>query len=201
MTAALANRENPDRGFHVALRTKVYQDAKEKEFIHLLDGGVSDNLGIQSPLEHSIYGRRNVLGAHRKQPRRSVMIIVNARNMRMKQWNFLSKTPGLGSLIDAVSGSMINNHNFATVEFMRASYDAIQKRLDAEGTPYDHYLIEISLEQLSDATRREHLIKIPTALSLPKKEVDAVRDAAKEILYSSGRFRALVADLGGTLPE
>lgn len=201
MKEALNDRENPTRGFHVALRTKEYQDLEQKKFIHLMDGGISDNLGIQAPLEHSIYGRRHVLDGEKVQPRRSVMIIVNAKSKKGSKWNLLAKAPGFFAALGVTSATMINNQNFATVEFMRASYETIQHRMDAEGKPYDHYLIEISLDQLPDEKRREYLMQLPTALSLKRKDVDALSQAAAEILYSSKKFQALVKGLGGTIPE
>lgn len=200
MRAALRDRENPDRGFHVALRTKEYQNSKKKKFIHLLDGGISDNLGIQAPLEHSIYGSRQVLDEDKEQPRRSVMIIVNAEASRDAEWNLLANAPGIKQMLGFVSSTMIRNQNFATVEFMRASYETIKRQMDAKGEPYDYYLIEITLDQLPDVERREYLNSLPTTLSLDKEDVDALRLAAKEILYKSNKFKSLVKSLGGAMP-
>ncbi len=39
------------REYHIAKRMSAYFDAESKPFIHLIDGGVSDNLGGRGPTE------------------------------------------------------------------------------------------------------------------------------------------------------
>jgi NTE family protein len=57
------------------------------------------------------------------------------------------------------------------------------------------YLIEVSLDQTPDETERRHLMNLPTSFKLSAKDVDRLRDAARDILSASDDFQRLVSDL------
>ena len=46
---ALKNRHISERQFYLANNIAIYSDSKRKSHIHLVDGGVSDNLGLRAP--------------------------------------------------------------------------------------------------------------------------------------------------------
>jgi NTE family protein len=56
-------------------------------------------------------------------------------------------------------------------------------------------LIEVSLDQTPDETERRHLMNLPTSFKLSAKDVDRLRDAARDILSASDDFQRLVSDL------
>jgi len=61
------------------------------------------------------------------------------------------------------------------------------------------YFIHARLDLLEDDALRARLRGLPTSLQLPADDVQALIEAAPEILLASPDFRRLVADIGGTL--
>ncbi|HSJ99397.1 MAG TPA: patatin-like phospholipase family protein, partial [Myxococcota bacterium] len=102
-----------------------YLDAKRR-WVFLLDGGISDNLGLRFSFERSIEEggflrvlERGGLG----RPRQIVMIVVNAeteKEFREEEGGLIAT--GLATLVGAVSGIQIRSFNFETIELVRTSF-------------------------------------------------------------------------------
>ena len=48
---AIEKRDTSSRRYQQALRTQPYLDVKSKPYIHLMDGGISDNLGLRVSID------------------------------------------------------------------------------------------------------------------------------------------------------
>src|SRR6185369_6528796 len=79
--AALANRATSTRRRNQALEARSYLDSTNRPFIHLLDGGLADNLGLRGPLE-AIVARGGDVDSGQwfqmDQMRKVVLVVVNA---------------------------------------------------------------------------------------------------------------------------
>jgi NTE family protein len=53
---ALASRKRSPRRYHIASEMNAYLDRKELPYVHLVDGGIADNLGVRGPLDNIIVG-------------------------------------------------------------------------------------------------------------------------------------------------
>jgi len=51
---ALKSRTVSERQFYLANNLSVYLDSEKKPYIHLLDGGVADNLGLRAILDRTV---------------------------------------------------------------------------------------------------------------------------------------------------
>jgi len=204
MTHVLAKPDPASRAYNKALMTKTYLEPDTKPYIHLIDGGVSDNLGIRGILETVVTqgSIRDIL----KDPmlartRRVAFIIVDAQTPEKARWKLIDDIPGLGAILGASSTIMINNYNFETIDLLRRYAGDWTMLAAAENKSIEIYITHIAFAALPDNAQREYFQKIPTALSLPEEQVDKLRQVAGYLLYSQDSFNKLVKDLGGKIPE
>jgi len=204
MTNALAKPDPTSRVYYKALMTKTYLDPETKPYIHLIDGGVSDNLGIRSIIESiaamggikEIMKKENIKGGHQL-----VFIIVDAQTKERKKWRLIGAIPGIGAILDASSTIMINKYNFETIDLLRRYSEEWTNELKEAGKKdVEIYIIHICFDSLPDKDERAYFQEIPTALTLPEEQVDKLRKVAGKLLYAQEPFTKLVKDLGGKIP-
>ena len=193
------------RAYHNAREWRAYSDADERRYIHLMDGGISDNLGLRGPLDLVILEgatqRFQRLGMHNV--RRIAVIVVNAQQPNMEQWGRRDAPPGVVSVLSAMSGFQLTRYAFETIDLLEQSlreWAAELEAADPDGRPVETYVIEVNLAALQDTRGGFELPFIPTRLSLPAETVDTLRKVARQLLWESPDFRRLVRDLGGQVP-
>jgi len=206
----LAKRDVTSREFYLAQHARAYRNARAKPYVHLVDGGVVDNLGLRGPLSDIILrGDPEKLlppstGAGDPEtaaPRRLrvAFIIVNAQNRVRREFGLLAETPGTAQIADAVTSMMINRYNFETVDQLRQGLGAWSRdvRRHHDGR-VDSYIIEVSFDALPDPKERDLLAALPTTMALHPGTIDHLRDAARRLLLDSAEFQRLITDLGGS---
>jgi NTE family protein len=205
MENALAKPDISSRAYYNARRMNTYLDPKRKPYIHLIDGGVSDNLGIRGTLETLIArgGIREALReANLEKTRRVAIIVVDAQTQETARWQVLDEVPGLATVLGASSTILINKYNFETIELL--NHVAKDWTYDDEShgrKPIDFYIVHVAFDALPDQDERDYFNSIPTSLYLPEEQVDRLRDAAAKILYNDKDFQKLVKDMGGNMPK
>ena len=204
ITQALEERDITRRTYHTAKQLSTYLDPETKPFIHLLDGGIADNLGIRAPMELIAArggARKTLKDLGLERMRRIATIIVNAETKKTREWSILGKIPGIVDVIGASSSVTISSYNFETVELLRRYAEGWSQDMSKRGSLLDFYIIEVGFDALSDEEERRYFQNIPTTLSLSEDAVDRLREVARRILYASKPFRKLIHDLGGQIPE
>jgi NTE family protein len=203
VTKAVEKPDLSSRIYWLASSFSLYTDAKAKPYIYLIDGGVSDNLGVRAVLE-SVAGqggiRRSLSQSGLSGLSKVAFVIVDAQT-RIRQGTLLGDIPGLGFVLDSTSSIMINRNNFDTLELLRRYIRDWQAEDAAVGRkPLDIYIVHLNFDSLTDTKEREYFNDIPTALSLPAEQVDKLRNVAGRLLYSNEEFRKLVTEIGGNIP-
>ncbi|NPV03864.1 MAG: patatin-like phospholipase family protein [Syntrophaceae bacterium] len=205
ITEALAKPDMSSRTYYNALRMKTYLDTRRKPYIHLIDGGVSDNLGIRGILE-SLIARGGIHASLRalglEKTRRVAIVIVDAKTQEKSRWQILDEVPGIGAILGASSTIMINKYNFETIEFLHNVAREWMHDDEVHGQrPIDFYIVHVAFDALADERERDYFNAIPTSLALEPEQVDNLRGIASKLLYENRQFRRLVRDLGGQMPE
>jgi len=204
VTDTLATRDVTSRGFHMAKHARAYRDSEAKKYVHLLDGGISDNLGLRGPLNDLLlrYGPdSSVRHGDLSKTLRVAFVIVNAQNRTRKEFGLFSVAPATGQIVDAVASMMINRYNFETVDHLRQSLELWSRdAANLRGSHVEFYIIEVSFDALANPAERHMLASVPTTMWLPAHHVDHLRDAGRRLLFSSPEYRRLVVDLGGDVP-
>jgi NTE family protein len=204
VTDALANPDLESRTYHKALMIRKYLDAESKPYIHLIDGGVADNLGVRNIVETiAAQGLHETMkDAQLAKTRKLVFIIVDAQVEEKPHWRLLDEIPGLGAILGVSSTIMINKYNFETIDLLRRyAQEWTYETATREKKPVEIYISHITFASLPDQSEREYFQSIPTALALPAEQVDKLREVAGRLLFSHKSFIKLVGDLGGKMPK
>ena len=192
-----------------------YGDSVHRPFIHLVDGGLSDNLGLRGVLDIiETFEALHTLG----QPtpldhvRRIVIVVVNARSSPKTAWDESQAAPGSIALLLQATGVPIDAYSSDTVELLRdiqarwqsqrkirdsAALSADPVLTEAIHAPHtDLYVVDVSFQTLEDGNEFEYLNNLPTSLVLPDAAVDRLRAAAGTIILASPEFQRLLRDAG-----
>ncbi|MGE4182660.1 MAG: patatin-like phospholipase family protein, partial [Limisphaerales bacterium] len=193
--------------FHLK-EASSYLDSTNRPYLHLVDGGVSDNLGIRAVLDgllaiESNDDVRNLFDL--STVRRVGIVVVNAYSSPEKQWDRNEQPPG--TLEIAVSGAAIpmDRYSIETQELLREQltrWRAAQR--DGRGRsvhPLEFFPIEISFSAIEDAAERRYFYNQPTSFFLSDTAVDRLRDVGGRLLRESADFKAFLADFDRSEPD
>ncbi|MBE9520461.1 MAG: patatin-like phospholipase family protein, partial [Proteobacteria bacterium] len=199
---AFAKNDPLDISYQLAKRDLAYRDSETKKYVHLYDGGVSDNLGLRSPFQSLVQ-----LGKTKEfeklglgNTKRVVFVIVNAQISKSKDNVFLShlpNTPRTGRSLGSAMTTIMNSGNFDTL-FIFKEY---LKRAQEKGSLTEIYPIHLAFENLKDPEERQFFENVSTALALPEETVDKLIEVSGRLLYKNKEFLRLVKDLGGTIRD
>jgi NTE family protein len=199
-----------------------FEDSANRPYIHLVDGGLSDNLGMRGVLEvlDDLEALSNLgLPSPLDSVRRIVMFVVNSRSDPKTDWDTSERPPGELALLIKATGVPIDHFSYETVETLRdkiAHWQAMRQLRESTAfaankdpavaqllrTPnIDLYAIDVSFGALKDAAEREYLNNLPTSFVLPPEAVDRLRAAAKRIVLDSPDFKRLLNDAGARIVE
>lgn len=200
--SVLSNPAASSRLKDLALQERSYVDGDRRKFIHLVDGGIADNLGLRGPVERAIKLEDSSLApqARVKIPRRLAIIVVDASREQNYGWDSRDGTLGLGTLMGSVAQVTGNRYSFETIELFRE----VSARLDREREAacvqsgnrpsgrIESYIVELHFSQLADESDRRFFNSVPTSLQLPSKTVDRLEQLARAELSNNPDFRRLV---------
>jgi NTE family protein len=200
LRAAEADRRNRRR-HRAAAMLRSYLDG-ERRYIHLVDGGVADNLGLRGPLDNvllagGLHERMEQIGNLR--PSHVAIIVVNAEVHPRPGFSLSASAPSIATILNAVSGVQIYGYNFETLELLRESIAnwALTLPPDAENRPASVYVPELAFESLEDAAERDFFNAVPTTFNLSDATVDRLIAVGRRLLREDRDFQRLVAALRG----
>ncbi len=216
-TALFMNAENPPRP---AARTvkrlqelQTFADREERPFLHLVDGGVSDNVGMRGVLDVlSTFEALHAAGE--KTPydhvRNIFIFVVNSLATPPNDWNKHENPPGLFDVLLKATGTPIDRYSYDTVETLKdiqVRWAVLREIRDAiKGDPalggklqsvmrapdINIRVIEVSFDAIADKTERAYLNTLPTSFVLDDDAVDRLRMAAKHAILASPEVKRLV---------
>ena len=206
LKTAYSARDTIRRSFHSARHLFSYLETF-RNYIYLIDGGISDNLGIRGPVEMTSLqgGISKVLGSARSEHERHVVfIIVNAQTTPDQSFGLVDIAPDIAQILDWITSIQISNYNLETIELLQRSVERwdMELRLDQSrkggsgDTGVNFYAIEISFESHSSAEERRYLSSLPTSFKLTDATVTRLRQAANAILTASPDYQRLIENLG-----
>ncbi|MGH8508873.1 MAG: patatin-like phospholipase family protein [Gammaproteobacteria bacterium] len=193
---------NPRR-YYGARLLRSYQE-KNREYVHLLDGGVADNIGLRGPLTSLTSGdvSPSILNKlSNKQIKKLVVIVVDAKNETPNPADQSPDAPELAAVINSIATVPLDNYSFDTLELLQEVMRTRDKnqRLQPGLHQVEMYRIYIGFDQIKDEAERARFFSTATSFDLPKEQVDALRRMGAELLRQSPCLKALVAS--GSAPE
>jgi NTE family protein len=214
---AFSEQRNPPRPAGRILKRlaelEQMDDASEDRYFHLVDGAVSDNLGLRGVLDF-LEGFEALRLAGQPTPldkvRRIIVFVVNSASSPSFDWNQKENSPGAVSILVKAASVPVDRYASESIELLRdidarwtaqrAIRDsaAFDKKRDpavgwvANAVNADIYPIEVSFQVLADKNERDYLNQLPTTFALPAEAVDRLRAAAKKIILASPDFQDML---------
>jgi NTE family protein len=193
------------------------QDGANRPYLHLVDGGVSDNLGMRGVLEGLEELEASV--AFRRQSRidrlrRIVVFVVNSLSVPKANWDRSERPPNDLLILLKATGVPIDRYSYEAVELLK---DMIARWQNARALrmagafaggnnpvlaraadvpDIELFAIDVSFGAHPDPAERDYLNDLPTTFVLGDEQVDRLRAAAGTAIRASPEFQRLLRDLG-----
>ena len=194
------------------------QDSQRRPFIHVVDGGVSDNLGVRGmidafqDMEASPQFQKDI---GYSALRHIVVIVVNSRSSPGTEWDRTPVPPGFVSQLLQASSVPIDHFSSDSVALLndiasrwsnRRKLEVAQKRIDgmtqaqAEAAVQDITFdaIDVSFDAVANPQERSYFMNLPTSFSLSADQVDRMRTLGGQLLRDSPAFKKLLSAIAAS---
>lgn len=174
----------------------TYLDKPARPFVHLLDGGLADNLGTRAPLETALAhgGFRAMTEEGGTQGIRwLVFIVVNAEGHAGFEADRSDNVPSIFRVAQAVADIPLGRYSSDSLELLRAALARWSE--EATGQRTQAYYIEVNLAGVDADAERQGLRLLPTALSLAPNDVRRIMAVGKTLFQRSPELARLQQDL------
>ena len=208
--AAWANNPSEhSRRALLAQTTNDYLDPSVTQYVHLMDGGIADNLALRGAI-NGIIGldeKNEVFRRVALRARRVLLLSVDGQAATDPKLSRERTVTGLGQIFSAVSGTQIDAYNFETLQLANdqlSSFVETLKRVRcAQARTIDGQdcadvrgeLVHLSLEDIPDPQVRARLQAIPTGLTIPPEDVALLVSSGEQAVQQNPRIRALISGL------
>lgn len=204
-----------DRRYFWAREIAEYQqNKKEHPFLHLMDGGLADNIGLRFIADE--FARASGILAQRKsQMEHLVVIVVNAKTRPPEGLDKEESPPGITDVAYKTATVSMDNYSFETVqvtkdlllesEKSRKTLEACQDVIDRHcaggyelpslGHSYDVHFVDLNFLKVKDPELRDRLLSLPTTFSLKPGEVKMLVQTGVRLIEESKELEELISSL------
>jgi NTE family protein len=201
---------NPHRNFSARFLRMIaesYRNAQERPYIHLVDGGLADNLGVRGLIDHTIASGSLHESFHELPPgsvHRIVLIVVNSERDTAEHIDQSDRVPGMMHVLDSLIFGAGSRWTEETTEIVkdaaRRAAEEIRQARGREDSPFapdaEIFVINVRLRDLPDEERNQTLLHVPTALEILPAHSRQLQEAGRELLRASPEFQRLRRSLG-----
>jgi NTE family protein len=176
----LAIPDELSRRRQLALLASSYLDKRDEAYVHLLDGGVSDNLGLRGLMQMlAPTTEEATLDAESLNKLRHVLIVsVDGQAEPDRQMTEVPYLDSVFRVIGAVTSTAIDRYGFETL------------------------IVHLSLSDIADDENRTALAAIPTGLTIADQDVEALIAAGRDAALCDGDMRDFFKSLPNVqMPE
>lgn len=195
-------------------------------YLHLVDGGISDNLGIRGGVEVFNWMEALRESGHTTpldHVEQIIVIVVNSMSIPKNNWNKSEDPPGTIPILIKAAGVPIDRYSSEQIEHLRdieARWEMMRslrdlpaiKRIKAKDSNdvlnsirkvpnAKLYVINVSFAGVPDADEQDYLNGLPTSFVLPDEAVDRLRAAGGAALLNSPDFQRLLSDAKAQIVE
>ena len=218
---AFTESDDPPRPAARAIRGlkegQALADSANRPFIHLVDGGISDNVGMRGVLD-ALQLVEAMHGAGEPTPldrvKRIVVFVVNSLSSPPTTWDTSEQGPGMLDVLLKSSGVPIDHYSYEAVELLKdisARWEMARHLRQLAGCSSGNaspvcnairvpqakiYAVDVSFPALKDKAELDYLNQQPTSFVLPPEAVDRLRAAAGKIIEASPEFQRVLKDTG-----
>jgi NTE family protein len=187
-------------------------DGTQKRYVHLLDGGIADNLGV--------FETYRMLTTRDTQPSflaeidsgritKLIFVVINARSFAGSDLDQSPATPGMIDMLMASINAPVDRTTAGTANQLRyLLLDEFRQLALADPTHADRFhklaqdtaLVSIDFDAIADSTCRRKFQGIPTSWTLKPEQIDAVLRVGGALLTNDPAFADLLRITGASQP-
>ena len=184
------------------LIAQSYKDSAARPYIHLVDGGMVDNLGVRSLVDRVLAGGSLETSFGALPPgsvHKIVLVSVNSERDTADRIDTSDRVPSVGQVVDSLvfgAGSRVTTE---TTEMVNDVARRLSQQLRADrirpGSPFapdaQIHVVNVSLRGLRDPDVRRTLMNVPTAFTILPIQVRRLQIAGRQALRESPEFQRL----------
>jgi NTE family protein len=176
------------------------QDGVAHRYLHLIDGGLSDNVGLRTVLEGLEVAMaseqfRAITGFDKL--KRFAVVAVNSLADTENDWGTREAPPNVVSMLIRATGVPIDRYSYEQIELLRDFVRAMQSVRGTDGQPLaiEFYAIDVNFDAIADPVEKRYFRNLPTSFVLTDEQVDRLREMAGRLLRQSPDYQRLLRDL------
>ena len=177
---------------------RSYNDKEDRNFIHFVDGGITDNMGLRAMTDVvTVSGgpEQMMSKMQRKIPSYVVILSVNASTEKRSDMNKSAKQPSILASMNAMTDVQLHRYNASTVDEVRGDLEAWSAHLSTPEHEVKPYFIEVSFEDVPQPQLKLFLNKIPTSFKLTEEQVSTLINSAKDLVRADPEYQQLLTDM------
>lgn len=175
-----------------------YADKQRRHYVHLADGGLTDNLGLRAFQEtiDLAGGLRSFLRRIGREPNGDVVVVsVDASGNAAEGLGLDRRAPSMLRAADISSDVQLHRYNAATLEQMHDSLQQWAREVSTPERNVQPWLVTVALRDVPDTATRERLSRIPASFDLEAGQVDELVAAGRALLRDNPEFRRMLQAL------
>jgi len=184
-----------------------YRNAEERPYIHLVDGGVVDNLGVRSLLDRAVAAgslSATFGGLPPGSVHKIVLVSVNSERDTTDRIDKSDRVPSTSQVLDSLvfgAGARLTTETTMLMSDVAQRLSGeLQAARSQPGGPFapdaEIHVINVSLHDIHDPGLRHAVLRVPTALTILPGQVGELRAAGRAALRESAAFQRLRRSLG-----
>lgn len=207
------NRARPaGRALLQARDIRDISNSTRRPYVHVVDGGISDNLGLRAMLEafEELEASPDVQQALKlDELKHIVVIVVNSLSAPDLDWDLKPTPPGLVSQLLQSSSVPIDHFSYESVELLKdiaqrwikqRELDIAYKRLggmsreeaEAAAPLITFDAIDVSFDAIPDEAEQRYFKELPTSFELAPEDVDRLRELGGRLLRGNPAYQKLI---------
>ncbi len=176
-----------------------YLNAAERPYIHLVDGGVTDNLGVRLMLDRLVARgsmHANFADAPKGSIRQLVLVTVNSERGLAERVDSSDRVPSTSQVLESLIFGAATRDSQITLgilgEDLLRWQQELQRTRGQAGSPFatdaQIHVVNLSLHDVQDERLRLRLLRVPTAFTIESQDVRDLQAAGTRALRSSQAF-------------
>ncbi len=177
-----------------------YIDKNNPAYLNLLDGGISDNLGLRSVLNSvalsgGAKSKYENIQKDRTRPKHVVFLVVDASTTTNTDIGKTTELPSISSTLSAVTDIQLHLYNTETNSLAKRELMEWTQTISTEEHPLNAYFIDLNVTGIEDKQDRIFFNAVPTSFTLEKPQADKLIELARGMLRNNSDYQKLLRNL------
>lgn len=189
--------EGSDQLRSIARGLASFADKEQRQYIHLVDGGITDNLGLQSITEmvELSGGVKPFINTMKIKPAPYLLVVsVNASTTPEYQMESSNRIPSIDETINAMADVQLHRNNANTVTQFKESMQQWADELSTDDFKINNYFVSIDFASIRERERRRFFNQIPVSFTLEPQQIEELIQAGRELVLDNNELHRFIDD-------